>query len=76
MTKELLRKAQAAGCSTAAHLAIWHAGYMRGQSDTFKEVTEDIEEGFPLFAEESIRIQKQKEEKEHYADYSDQEETK
>ena len=32
---------------------------------------EEQDEGFPLFSEESIRLQKQKEDRERHADYSD-----
>ena len=42
MTNELLKKAQDAGCLTATQTARWYNGYLQGQSDTFKEVTEDI----------------------------------
>ena len=63
MNTELLKKAQDAGCLTATQTALWYNGYLQGQSDTFKEVTEDIEEGFPLFAEESIRLHDEAHEK-------------
>ena len=56
MTNDQLKKAQDAGCVTAQETAIWYAGYEKGQADTYAEVTEDIEEGFPLFAEESIKL--------------------
>ncbi len=76
---EIISEAVEAGCVSVEDFCIW--AYNKGQSDAYDEVMQDMEEivgdepteSFPLFAEESIRLQKQKEEKEHYADYSDQE---
>ena len=42
------------------------------RSEVLDEEEKEEDEPFPLFAEESMMLQRQKEEKEHYGDYSDQ----
>lgn len=54
------------------------SGVIKGTEDAKTRALEIVDEGycepFPLFAEESERLQSLKEEKEYYADYSDREE--
>ncbi len=71
---ELMEQAIKDGCKTISDYAAWY--YQQGRVDVLQEIVDkqetEEEEPFPLFAEESIRIQKKKEKQERFGDYSDQ----